>query len=289
MMKSYREELVGVFGYPVDENPTVVVAQAAFEDLKIPYRYLTIEVKPADLGDAMKALPALNMKGIHLTIPHKVEVLKYLDYVAEDAKIMGAVNTVYVKEGKLYGQNTDGKGFIRSLINADVSLMDKKVVMLGAGGAARAIAVELANAGTKELVIINRSKSRGLELKEVLEKYTKMQVSYKEWDHTMKIDEDTDLLINTTSIGLYANVNEKPDIDFDTIQESMIVCDVIPNHPHTQLLKEAEKRGAMTIDGLGMLINQAVESIYMWTGKVADAEKMRDALAKEYGIGEVHY
>ena len=101
MMKSYREELVGVFGYPVDENPTVVVAQAAFEDLKIPYRYLTIEVKPADLGDAMKALPALNMKGIHLTIPHKVEVLKYLDYVAEDAKIMGAVHTVYVKEGKL--------------------------------------------------------------------------------------------------------------------------------------------------------------------------------------------
>lgn len=289
MRKSYREELVGVFGYPVDENPTVVVAQAAFESLEIPYRYLTIEVKPSDLKDAMKALPVLNMKGIHLTIPHKVEVLKYLDYVAEDAKIMGAVNTVYVKEGKLYGENTDGKGFIRSLINANVSLKDKKAVMLGAGGAARAIAVELANAGIKELVIINRSKARGVELKKLLEQYTQMQVSYKEWNHTMEIDGDTDILINTTSIGLYPNVNEKPDIDFDTIQECMVVCDVIPNHPHTQLLKEAEKRGAMTIDGLGMLINQAVESIYMWTGKIADAEKMRDALAREYGISEVHY
>ena len=107
MGKSYREELVGVFGYPVDENPTVVVAQTAFEDLQVPYRYLTVEVRPEDLKDAIRALPAWNMKGIHLTIPHKVEVLKYLDHVAEDAKIMGAVNTVYVKDGKLYGENTD--------------------------------------------------------------------------------------------------------------------------------------------------------------------------------------
>ena len=105
----------------------------------------------------------------------------------------------------------------------------------------------------------------------------------------LPIDEDTDILVNTTSIGLYPVVDAKPDIVFDTILPHMVVCDVIPNHPHTQLLKEAEKRNAKTIDGLGMLINQAVESIRMWTGKTADAEKMKNALAKEYGIADVHY
>ena len=288
MGKSYREELVGVFGYPVDENPTVVVAKTAFEDLGIPYRYLTVEVKPENLEAAMKALVAWNMKGIHLTIPHKVEVLKYLDHIADDAKIMGAVNTVYVKDGELYGENTDGKGFIKQLQNAGIEIKGKKVFMLGAGGAARAIAVELANAGAKQLVILNRSEERGSELKELLEKNTKMQVEFQKWSETAVIDEDTDILVNTTSIGLYPNVDEKPDIDFDSIRPEMTVCDVIPNHPHTQLLKEAEKRGAKTVDGLGMLINQAVESFRLWTGMTANAEKMKEALAKEYGI-DVHY
>ena len=288
MGKSYREELVGVFGYPVDENPTVVVAKTAFEDLGIPYRYLTVEVKPENLEAAMKALVAWNMKGIHLTIPHKVEVLKYLDHIADDAKIMGAVDTVYVKDGELYGENTDGKGFIKSLQNAEIEIKGKKVFMLGAGGAARAIAVELANAGAKQLVILNRSEERGSELKELLEKNTKMQVEFQKWSETAVIDEDTDILVNTTSIGLYPNVDEKPDIDFDSIRPEMTVCDVIPNHPHTQLLKEAEKRGAKTVDGLGMLINQAVESFRLWTGMTANAEKMKEALAKEYGI-DVHY
>ena len=160
--------------------------------------------------------------------------------------------------------------------------------MLGAGGAARAIAVELANAGAKQLVILNRSEERGSELKELLEKNTKMQVEFRKWSETAVIDEDTDILVNTTSIGLYPNVDEKPDIDFDSIRPEMTVCDVIPNHPHTQLLKEAEKRGAKTVDGLGMLINQAVESFRLWTGMTANAEKMKEALAKEYGI-DVHY
>ena len=284
MSKSYREELVGVFGYPVDENPTVVVAQTAFEDLGIPYRYLTVEVKPEDLECAIKALQAWNMKGIHLTIPHKVEVLKYLDYVLEDAKIMGAVNTVYVKDKKLYGANTDGKGFVKSLRDANIEMSGKKATMLGAGGAGRAIAVELANAGIRELIILNRSRQRGEDLKALLEANFDFKVSYRQWDHTMDIDADTDILVNTTNIGLYPDVDAKPDINFDTIHKDMVVCDVIPNHPHTPLLKEAEKRGAFTLDGLGMLINQAVESIYLWCGQTPDPEKMKKALAKEYGI-----
>ncbi|MDO4478798.1 MAG: shikimate dehydrogenase [Lachnospiraceae bacterium] len=288
MAKSYREELVGVFGDPIDENPTVVVASKAFEQLGIPYRYVTINVKSEDLKDALQGLKAMNFKGIHLTIPHKVAALPYLDSISEEAAIMGAVNTIVNQDGKLRGENTDGKGFMKSVANAGYDVSGMKIVMLGAGGAARAIAVELCRAGIGELVIINRSEERGQGLVKTISENFDVKVSLRLWDKTMPIDADADILVNTTSIGLFPNVDEKPDIDFDTIHDKMVVCDVIPNHPHTQLLKEAEKRGAKTIDGLGMLINQAVESIYDWTGKVPEAEVMKEALAAEYGIS-VHY
>ena len=281
----YREELVGVFGCPIDENPTVVVAQAAFEDLGIPYRYLTVLVYPEDLGTAMSALKALNMKGIHLTIPHKVEVLKYLDHVACDAQIMGAVNTVYVKDGELYGENTDGKGFITSLKEEGITIEGKTAMLLGAGGASRAIAVELANAGAKKLLIANRPASgRGEVLTDLIREKTKAEAEYICWDHTLAIPQEVDILVNTTNIGLYPDTDQKPDVDYNTVSPRMTVCDVIPNHPHTLFLKEAEKRGAKSIDGLGMLVNQAIISVRFWTGRTCRAEVMRKALSREYGI-----
>ncbi|MBU9743468.1 shikimate dehydrogenase [Lachnospiraceae bacterium ASD3451] len=281
----YREELVGVFGCPIDENPTVVVAQAAFENLGIPYRYLTVLVYPEDLGTAMSALKALNMKGIHLTIPHKVEVLKYLDHVACDAQIMGAVNTVYVKDGELYGENTDGKGFITSLKEEGITIEGKTAMLLGAGGASRAIAVELANAGAKKLLIANRPASgRGEVLTDLIREKTKAEAEYICWDHTLAIPQEVDILVNTTNIGLYPDTDQKPDVDYNTVSPRMTVCDVIPNHPHTLFLKEAEKRGAKSIDGLGMLVNQAIISFRFWTGRTCRAEVMRKALSREYGI-----
>ena len=281
----YREELVGVFGCPIDENPTVVVAQAAFEDLGIPYRYLTVLVYPEDLGTAMSALKALNMKGIHLTIPHKVEVLKYLDHVACDAQIMGAVNTVYVKDGELYGENTDGKGFITSLKEEGITIEGKTAMLLGAGGASRAIAVELANAGAKKLLIANRPASgRGEVLTDLIREKTKAEAEYICWDHTLAIPQEVDILVNTTNIGLYPDTDQKPDVDYNTVSPRMTVCDVIPNHPHTLFLKEAQKRGAKSIDGLGMLVNQAIISFRFWTGRTCRAEVMRKVLSREYGI-----
>ena len=286
MEKTYREELVGLFGYPVDENPTVVIAQEAFRDLGVNFRYITMEVLPENLETALKALPALQFRGLHLTIPHKVAAIPFLDSIADDAALMGAVNTIVVRDGKLHGENTDGKGFIQSLDDAGIPVAGKKITMLGAGGAARAIAVELANHGASSLVIYNRSETRGNELASLINKRTSLKAEYRPWNKTAAIDPDTDILVNCTSIGLYPNVDEKPDIDFDSLKPSMVVCDVIPNHPHTQLLKEAEARGLKTLDGLGMLVNQGIESFRMWTGGTANADRLRRVLAREYGIEE---
>lgn len=284
MTKNYRDELVGVFGYPVDDNPTVVIQEAGFRALQLPYRYLTIEVKPGDLGRAMDGMRAMNMKGINITMPYKTEVLAYLDGVSNAAAVMGAVNTVYEKDGRYYGENTDGKGFLMALLQGSVPLEGKKAVLLGAGGAARAIAVELANAGAKEIVIVNRSAQRGQALASLLNEKTAAKAQYAAWDKTCAIPQDADIIVNCTSIGFGSDGLGKPDVDYDTLTNSMTVCDVIPNTPRTPFLEQAEKRGARTFDGLTMLINQGVLGFELWTGKEAPVQAMRLALEKEFGL-----
>lgn len=284
MRKSYRDELVGVLGTPIDDNPTVIIQEAAFRALDLPFRYLTIEVKPEDLEKAMGGLRAMNFRGINITMPHKTKVLQYLDVIAEDAKLMGAVNTIYVKDKKLYGENTDGKGFMLSLKNGGIDIQGKKIVILGAGGAARAMSVELANAGASNIEIVNVGKQRGEELAALLNEKTSLKARYISWDKEYKIPADTDMLINATSIGFDLNSSQKPNIDYNTITKNIVVCDVIPNNPHTPFLQEAAKRECKTFDGLTMLVNQGVLGFRFWTGKDAPADVMTKALKKEFGI-----
>ncbi|HXV44953.1 MAG TPA: shikimate dehydrogenase [Anaerolineae bacterium] len=281
---NYKAELVGVFGHPVAENPTIVMQEAAFQAMGLNWRYLTIEVYPEVLADAFKGLRAMNFQGINLTIPHKVEVLKYLDEVAADAQLMGAVNTVRREGHKLIGENTDGKGFLRSLYeDAHVDPRGKKVVILGAGGAARAMTVELALAGAAHLTIVNRSPQRGQELVRLLNEKTPTQAEFVPWDKTYSVPPETDILANATSIGLFPNVNDKPNLDYAAITAKMIVCDVIPNPPQPPFLREAAARGAKTLDGLGMLVYQGAIGFKMWTGQDAPVAVMRQALAKAFG------
>lgn len=282
---NYKAELVGVLGHPVAENPTIVMQEAAFEAVGLNWRYLTIEVYPQDLADAFKGLRAMNFKGINLTIPHKVEVLKYLDEVAQDARLMGAVNTVRREGDRLIGENTDGKGFLRSLRDdAGVEPGGKRVVVLGAGGAARAITVELALAGATDLTIVNRSAERGRELVALLNSQTPARAEFVPWDKPYALPPATDVLVNATAIGLFPNVEAKPDIDYATLTNRMIVCDVIPNPPRTPFLREAEDRGAKTLDGLGMLVYQGAIGFKMWTGLDAPVAVMRQALASAFGV-----
>ncbi|MBN1999072.1 shikimate dehydrogenase [candidate division KSB1 bacterium] len=279
MKSNYKSELVGVFGHPVAENPTIIMQEAAFQDRKLNWRYLTIEVYPEDLKDAMRGLRAMNMRGINLTIPHKVEVLKYLDKIAPDAALIGAVNTVRLDGHMLIGENTDGKGFLQSIkLDAQMDPVDKNVVILGAGGAARAICVELALAGVKKITIVNRTAARGKELVNLIKNKTKTSAVFVEWDTIFTVPEKTDILVNATSIGLYPDVESKPNIEYTSITKHMFVCDVIPNPPLTRFLKEAELRGAKTLDGLGMLVYQGAIGFEMWTGVNAPVDVMHKAL-----------
>ena len=281
-MKNYRAELTGVFGDPVDDNPTGVVEEAAFAAKNLNYRYLTIKVLPEDLGKAMDSVKIFGMKGINLTMPHKIKVLPYLDELSPAAEIIGAVNTVIQKEGKLFGENTDGKGFVTALKNSGETLDKKNVTILGAGGAARAIAVECALNGAAHINIINRSIEKGEELASLIQMKTDSRAKYLNWKNNMEIPSDTDILINATSIGFSPNVTDKPDIDYTTITPEMCVCDVIFNPAETIFLKSAAENGAKTITGLGMLVQQAALNFTLWTGVEAPVDVMEDALKKEF-------
>ncbi len=283
--QNYLDCLVGVFGHPAAENPGVVIQEAAFADMGLKlWRFLTIDVAPDALEDAIKGLKAFKMKGINCTIPHKLRALEYLDEISESAKLIGAVNMIVNNDGKLYGENTDGKGFMMSLKNSGIDPKSKKVVVLGAGGASRAICVELALAGTKHITVVNRPEDK--ELAESLMKVLKdldTEAVYAEWSGKYNVPEGTDILVNATSIGLYPNVNELPNINYDTITKNMFVQDVIPNPAVTPFLCEAEKRGAKWQTGVGMLINQAGINIEMWTGKKPNKEVMFAAYKKAVG------
>lgn len=281
-MKNYRAELTGVFGDPVDDNPTGVVEEAAFAAKDLNYRYLTVKVLPEDLGKAMDSVRIFGMKGINLTMPHKIKVLPYLDELSPAAKIIGAVNTVIQKDGKLYGENTDGKGFVTALKNSGETLEGKKVTILGAGGAARAIAVECALNGAVHINIINRSAEKGEELASLIQSETDSSAQYLTWDSSMKIPADTQILINATSIGFSPNVTDKPDIDYSTITNQMCVCDVIFNPAETIFLKTAAANGAKIVTGLGMLVQQAALNFTLWTGVEAPVDVMEEALKKEF-------
>lgn len=282
MNKSYRSELVGVFGNPVDENPTGIVEEAAFTKKGLNYRYLTIKVNKDGLKDAIIGLKAMNMRGINLTIPFKVEGLKYMDELSPAAKIIGAINIIVNNDGKLWGENTDGKGYLMSLNKEDISPKGKHVVILGAGGAARAISTECALNGAQKITIVNVNQSRGQELASMISDSTGVKTEYTCWDKTFNVPEDTDILSNATSVGLFPHIDQKPDINYDTIRSDMIVTDVIFNDPHSLFLKEAEARGSKTINGLGMLVNQAALNFKLWTGEEAPLGLMEDKLRHEF-------
>lgn len=284
MAKCYRSELVGTFGNPIDENPTGVVMEAGFAERGLDYRYITMKVAPGDLKPAMEGMKAMNMRGVNLTIPFKVEGAALMDELSPAAEIIGAINLVVNRDGRLWGENTDGKGLLASFRSEGIDVEGKTILVLGAGGASRAICVECALAGARKITVANIVREQGLELAELIRQRTGAQSEFVFWNGPMAVPEDTDILVNATSVGLFPNVQEKPDVAYDSIRPGMVVSDVIFNDPRTLFLSEANKRGAKTVNGLGMLVNQAALNFEIWTGTKAPFQVMREALEKEFGL-----
>ncbi len=277
---SFKKELIGNFGYPVWDNPTEAMVEAAFAHHNMKFRYVTTEVKAENLKAAFEGLKAMGYKGFNCTIPHKVAIIDHLDGLGESASIMEAVNCVVERDGKYIGENTDGKGFMES-IRTVTDPAGKNVLIFGAGGAARAVSVELALAGINHLIIVNRSTNRGEGLVELLRTKTNVDVELINWQGDYSVPADRDIVINCTSIGLSPDVIRVPVLK-ESLQPSMIVCDLIVNPPHTPFLQEAESLGCQILDGVGMLVNQGRIGIKYWSGVDVDPQVMRKKIEEIY-------
>ncbi len=274
MPTSFLPSLTGSFSQGAADNPTVAMVEAVYRHHNLDIRYINCEVPPEKLADAVKGARAMGWLGFNLSIPHKVAVIQHLDGLGDSAAVMGAVNCAVMRDGKLIGENTDGKGFLQSL-RAVIDPAGKTVVMFGAGGAARAIAVELALAGAKRITIVNRDSARGKGLVDLLNAKTKMPAELVLWREPYAIPAEADIVVNATSIGLAPDSDAKLDIVLESLRPGLVVADVVFNPPRTHLIREAEARGCRVIDGLGMLVNQGVIGVKYWTGVDPDPAVMR--------------
>jgi len=268
--------LTGSFAQKAAENPTVAIIEAAYQAAGVHARYVNCEVAPADLAAAVAGARAMGWSGFNCSLPHKIAVIELLDELAESARIIGAVNTVVIRGDRLIGENTDGKGFLTSLRTV-TDPAGKRVVVLGAGGAARAVCVELALAGAAHLTVVNRGRERGQELADHVTAATGVPTVYADWDSTYSVPAGTDILVNATSIG-FTDGSAMPDVDTASLIAPMVVADVVTNPPNTRLLKAAAAHGCTTLDGLGMLVNQALVATRLWTGVDLDGAVMRAVL-----------
>jgi shikimate dehydrogenase len=276
------QEILCCMGQPVTGNPTQYLMEKAFAAAGLDWRYLTLEVAPQHLADAVRGMKAMGFKGGNFTIPHKVAVLPLLDGLSPAAELMGAVNCVYRDGDKLLGENTDGKGFVHAL-KTIIDPQGKKVVLLGAGGAARAVAVELGLAGIAEMTILNRTEQRGLELTNLLNDKVKIKTTFVHLHGDFTIPEETEIFINATSIGL-GDTQARVPIDTHSLRAGLVVADVIFNPPRTRLIRDAAEKGCLTLDGLGMLVQQAVIAFRVWSGQDPNAELMREWLEEFLGV-----
>ena len=276
-------EITGSFAQPAAENPTVAMIEASYQHHGLEWRYINFEVAPDKLADAVRGARALGFAGFNCSLPHKVAVIEHLDGLGESAAIMGAVNCVVRRDGEYIGENTDGKGFVKSL-REKIDPRGKSMVMFGAGGAARAIGVETALAGAKKITVVNRSEARGRELVQLLNDKTPAEADFIQWQGDYDVPSGTDVVVNATSIGLFPDVDARLAINLDSLTPELVVADIIPNPPKTNLIKDAARRGCTVLEGIGMLVNQGVISIKYWTGIDADASVMRGRIEEILGV-----
>jgi shikimate dehydrogenase len=277
MVISGKTRVCGVIGDPIEHTLSPIMHNAAFEALKLDYVFLAFKVKPDEVGNAISGMRALTIHGLNVTMPHKNAVVKYLDEVDPAGKVIGSANTILNKAGRLLGFNTDGVGALNALELNGVEPRGKKVLLLGAGGAAKAIAYTLSQE-VDELVILNRTPEPAAELANLLKQKFKKKISAGELSPSTVKDNlaDCDVLINATSVGMNPNANQTP-VAPEWLKPDLAVMDIVYNPIETKLAKDAKAAGAKVVSGVEMLIYQGAASFEIWTACKAPVEVMRKA------------
>ncbi|RAL25817.1 shikimate dehydrogenase [Thermoflavimicrobium daqui] len=267
---------MGLIGHPVAHSKSPDMMNRACQYLGLPYVYLAYDIDPEKLEQAVNGMKSLKFRGFNVTIPYKVEVINFLDELDDSAKEIGAVNTVVQDAGKWVGHNTDGVGYLRSLVEEiPLKLSEQKVVMLGAGGAARAVGYALATAGVRKISIANRTVQKADQLAKHLSRWTSTEALAL--SHANQSIQEATLLINTTSIGMHPNTSQAP-IPKSWLHENLVVSDLIYHPKETELLQTAKQLGAQVHNGLGMLVHQAAIAFELWLGKAAPIQLMKEVL-----------
>ncbi len=279
-MKS-KPSLYGVIGNPISGSKSPWIHKYVFDNCGIEGAYLAIDVPSEQLDKTISDLKALDIKGLSVTIPHKSEIMRFLDSVDSSAAVIGAVNTVVCKSGQWKGYNTDGPGLISVLRRHIPDLREKKVLILGAGGAARGISGSLINLGVKKLGIWNRTLEKGIELVEEL-KSKMTQATMITVLHSKSGFSEYDVVINATSVGMEPEVEHSP-VDMIDLSPKAIICDIVYKPHQTKLIQEAIQEGHSVIFGIEMLIEQALLAQQLWHGlSEMDLSQSREALIKAF-------
>ena len=276
MSSSSLQPVLALLGYPIEGNPTQYITEKAFRDNSLDWRYLTLEVSPADLEDAVRGMRAMGFAGGNITPPHERPIVEILERTTPAAELIGAVNVLKRDENGLIGENTEGKAAIE-VIRDSIDPAGKKVVVLGAGRIARAICVELALCGVEQLTIVNRTESKAVELAELIAEKTNINVTGHGWEEPFSLPEGTDILVQATAIS-DDDSQAEPNLDSESLSKETLVVDVTIDPPHTRLLRRAERFGCKTIDGPAILVRQAAVNIRLWTGIDVDLNILRESL-----------
>ena len=273
--------VVGLIGHPVEHSFSPPMHNAAFDELDLDYAYVAFDVNPNDLKAAIEGAQSLNVRGFNVTIPHKVNVMEYLDELDEVAELIGAVNTIDFKS--LKGYNTDGIGAVRAIEEVS-SIKNKNVVIAGAGGASRAISFYIAKYGAEAITILNRNESKAQRLASDVSNSN--LIDSVDSDSVAKIADyvrDADILIDTTPVGMHPHIDDEPIVGSGDMHEDLVVFDAVYNPNETVLLREAIEAGAKPVYGIKMLLYQGAESFRIWTGRDAPIDVMEHALNQFLG------
>ena len=276
-----KTKVVGVIGHPIEHSMSPPMHNNAFKQLNMDYVYVAFHVLPENIEKLINSCKTLGIQGLNVTIPHKTTVIPFLDEIDSTAEKIGAVNTIRFKDGIAKGFNTDGIGAVKSIQNY-TTLEGKNVLILGAGGASKAIAFTLINENIKSLVIANRSKENACNIIANIRKQCDFEeISYVNIKDAGELIDFVDIIINTTPVGMYPNHEVEPPIKTDKITEKHVVMDVIYNPLETEFLKQARLNGATTINGTSMLINQGLESFEIFTECKASYESFEEVLMNQ--------